>query len=82
MTIGIVHMSSNTLGDFTAGPAGLTVSNDLPRGLLLRISQTERFVDFSRRVSHVTETRAFRIWPSLPLRLHVHKTRGYDQPSA
>lgn len=75
MTIGIVHMSSNTLGDFTAGPAGLTVSNggpDLPRGLL----------DFSRIVSHVTETRAFRIWPSLPLRLHVHKTRGYDQPSA
>lgn len=38
MTIGIVHMSSNTLGDLTAGPAGLTASNggpDLPRGLLL-----------------------------------------------
>lgn len=30
------------------------------------------------RIGHVTKTRACRIWPSLPLRLHVHKTRGYD----
>lgn len=32
----------------------------------------------SRIVSHVIETRACRIWTSLPLRLHVHKTRGYQ----
>lgn len=34
----------------------------------------------SRVISHVTETRACHIWPSLPLRLHVHKGEG--QPSA